>query len=87
MNKELRDLIYNPTESKTNTNINGTSYQLTTGNAIQFGWKCPVCNAVMSPWTSVCVNCHGNSPYTYPGYPWTITCEVPKVHFSSETKT
>ena len=28
----------------------------------QQGWQCPVCGAVMSPWTSVCVNCHGNTP-------------------------
>lgn len=29
------------------------------------GWQCPVCSAVMSPWTSVCVNCHGNRRYTF----------------------
>lgn len=24
------------------------------------GWECPKCGAVMSPTTSVCVNCRGN---------------------------
>ena len=24
------------------------------------GWECPKCGAVMSPITSVCVNCRGN---------------------------
>jgi hypothetical protein len=25
------------------------------------GWECPKCGAVMSPFTSCCVNCRGNS--------------------------
>lgn len=25
----------------------------------QQGWQCPVCHAVMSPYTSCCVNCTG----------------------------
>jgi hypothetical protein len=28
-------------------------------NWTQQGWQCPVCKAVMSPTTSVCVNCRG----------------------------
>jgi hypothetical protein len=28
-------------------------------NWTQQGWQCPVCKAVMSPTTSVCVNCKG----------------------------
>lgn len=30
-------------------------------NWTQQGWQCPVCKAVMSPTTSVCVNCRGVS--------------------------
>ena len=30
-------------------------------NWMQQGWECPKCGAVMSPTTSVCVNCRGNS--------------------------
>lgn len=26
---------------------------------LQQGWECPKCGAVMSPTTSVCVNCNG----------------------------
>ena len=29
-------------------------------NWMQQGWECPKCGAVMSPTTSVCVNCRGN---------------------------
>ncbi len=38
------------------------------------GWQCPKCGAVMSPTTSVCVNCKGTSeitaetPYTVNDY-------------------
>ena len=28
-------------------------------NWTQQGWQCPVCKAVMSPTTDVCVNCRG----------------------------
>ena len=28
-------------------------------NWTQQGWQCPICKAVMSPTTSVCVNCRG----------------------------
>lgn len=28
------------------------------------GWECPKCGAVMSPTTSVCVNCRGFSEVT-----------------------
>lgn len=26
---------------------------------VQQGWQCPICHAVMSPTTDVCVNCTG----------------------------
>jgi hypothetical protein len=45
-------------------------------NTAAQGWQCPVCGAVMSPWTSVCVNCHGNWSYT-PKVTfdnWQVTC-------------
>ena len=29
-------------------------------NWMDKGWECPKCGAVMSPTTSVCVNCRGN---------------------------
>ena len=28
-------------------------------NLLEKGWECPKCGAVMSPTTSVCVNCRG----------------------------
>ena len=28
-------------------------------NFLEKGWECPKCGAVMSPTTSVCVNCRG----------------------------
>ena len=28
-------------------------------NFLQQGWECPKCGAVMSPSTSVCINCRG----------------------------
>ena len=30
-------------------------------NLFEKGWECPKCGAVMSPTTSVCVNCRGRS--------------------------
>lgn len=44
----------------------------------QQGWQCPVCGAVMSPWSSVCVNCHGNWNYnvTWKFNPYEITCKT-----------
>lgn len=75
----------------------GNSYTITAPSPvqIQYGWKCPVCGAVMSPITTTCVNCHGNGvyPYVYP-YPWTIqpnwinpvvTCETPQVTLQNTT--
>lgn len=29
---------------------------------VQNGWKCPICQAVMAPWQTHCVNCTGNIP-------------------------
>ena len=49
---------------------------------IQYGWKCPICGAVMAPWQSVCINCSGiNKPYVgigdfYPTWWNNVTCEV-----------
>ena len=31
---------------------------------MQHGWECPKCGAVMSPTTSVCVNCNGQVQVT-----------------------
>ena len=31
---------------------------------ISQGWECPKCGAVMSPTTSVCVNCNGQTQIT-----------------------
>ena len=33
-------------------------------NFLDKGWECPKCGAVMSPTTSVCVNCRGYSATT-----------------------
>ena len=38
---------------------------------IQYGWKCPECGAVMSPWQNCCINCSGHHNYT-------ITCDQSK---------
>ena len=42
----------------------------------QQGWQCPVCGAVMSPWTSVCVRCNGYGGYTptWKFNPYEVTC-------------
>ena len=42
----------------------------------QQGWQCPVCGAVMSPWTSGCIRCNGNWGYTptWKFNPYEITC-------------
>lgn len=32
-------------------------------NLLAQGWECPKCGAVMSPTTSCCVNCRGNSSF------------------------
>ena len=44
----------------------------------QQGWQCPVCGAVMSPWTSTCINCHGNWNYsvTWKYNPYEVTCKT-----------
>lgn len=44
----------------------------------QQGWQCPVCGAVMSPWSSVCINCHGNwnCNVTWKFNPYEITCKT-----------
>lgn len=33
-------------------------------NLFEKGWECPKCGAVMSPTTSVCVNCRGVTGFT-----------------------
>lgn len=76
------------TTDKITVNSNGTSN--TQVPAIQYGWKCPSCGAIMAPWQSTCVNCRGGSNIPYPNYPpvtyepapwwinpaykWDITC-------------
>ena len=35
---------------------------------VQYGWKCPECGAVMSPWQNCCINCSGRHNYT-------VTCD------------
>lgn len=47
------------TTSTTTTTTTGTS--ISYNRPIQEGWRCPQCGAVMSPWTSFCVNCRGNA--------------------------
>lgn len=34
---------------------------------LQQGWECPKCGAVMSPTTSVCVNCNGRAEVSVNG--------------------
>ena len=34
---------------------------------LQQGWECPKCGAVMSPTTSVCVNCNGRAEVSING--------------------
>lgn len=36
---------------------------------VQYGWKCPICGAVMAPWQNSCVNCYGNQKLTIGDYP------------------
>lgn len=38
---------------------------------VQYGWKCPECGAIMSPWQNCCINCGGHHNYT-------ITCDQSK---------
>ena len=55
-------------------------------SAVQYGWKCPVCGAVMAPWQNACVNCPGKTTTTInyepipwwanPYYKWNITCNT-----------
>lgn len=46
----------------TNTTTNTTTGTFIPYNKpVQEGWRCPQCGAVMSPWTSFCVNCRGNT--------------------------
>lgn len=52
--------------------------KLTPAISPQQGWQCPICGAVMSPWTSVCINCHGNWNYgvTWKYNPYEVTCKT-----------
>lgn len=60
----LNDIITNMVNSSSYDGATTTApSQVTSIPAVaQHGWVCPQCGAVMSPWTSVCVNCHGNTP-------------------------
>lgn len=72
--------------SNSTTTTSSTSYTIN-NPAIQYGWKCPVCGAVMAPWQNSCVNC-SKKDYTpphidyepvpwwaNPQFHWDITCQ------------
>jgi hypothetical protein len=55
---------------------------------VNYGWVCPVCGAVMSPYTFSCINCSGTDE-TYGGK-FEVTCngttdlrEIDNVIFTS----
>lgn len=45
----------------------------------EYGWVCPQCGRVYSPWTSMCLYCGGGS--------WTITCGPQTICKSDNTTT
>ena len=93
MDNNLKNLInQNYTGTPTTTGASTSN----TMNYTQYGWKCPICGAVMSPWMSTCINCRGNQQYPYIYQEWQnpyyagqrikldvskVTCEMPKVTF------
>jgi hypothetical protein len=79
---ELKDMIHRAINESivipTTTPIPnpGTQTVRTSTPTPQQGWQCPVCGAVMSPWTSVCVRCNGFGGYnpTWKFNPYEVTC-------------
>lgn len=49
----------------------------------QYGWQCPICGAVMSPWTTSCINSHSNAWTTWSNY--TIQLENPTITCQAKT--
>lgn len=69
INKTTNDNFYQtttttPISQEDLNKVASAPVQLKPFNGPQQGWQCPVCGAVMSPWSSVCINCHGNWHYT-----------------------
>ena len=68
---DLKD-FYSPSTSIPSIDLNKYIKPITP----QQGWQCPVCGAVMSPWTSGCIRCNGTWGYTptWKFNPYEITC-------------
>lgn len=53
---------------------------------LQQGWECPKCGAVMSPTTSVCVNCKGHTEISVNTSGYTTKLEDQRIGISPETR-